>query len=358
MDAARLVGEAAALIEAGRLDDAEALLAAARALDPLDPAVAYRQGLIELDRGRAAAALVEFDRALSFDDANARAHNNRGSALLLLGRVSEAEAAFRGALERDSRLTPPRLNLARLLEQQGHAGAAATLYRDAIRAGIDVGVFTHHLAALEGTAPLQADASWVRATFDNFAPAFDHQLREVLAYRVPEELAALLLEYTADESEILDLGCGTGLVGAALAGSGRRVRGVDLSEKMLALARERGVYAQLACAEVHEFLAAAPTHGLDAVVAADLFIYIGALEQMFAAVARVLRPAGAFAFSVEETVDADYRLLATGRYAQSHDYVSRLAASDFDQIVAPALTLRTENGAPVAGRLYLFRRRG
>ncbi|MFN0162746.1 MAG: methyltransferase domain-containing protein, partial [Burkholderiales bacterium] len=355
---ASLVREAAALIEAGHLDQAEAKLATARALDPLNPAVAYRQGLIELDRGRAATAIIEFDRALSFDNSDARSHNNRGSALLLLGRAAEAEAAFRAALTHDSRLTPPRLNLTRLLEEQGHASAAATLYRDAIAAGIDAGVFAHHLAALEGAAPPQADASWVRTTFDNFAPAFDHQLRDVLAYRVPEELAALFLRHSAGEKEFLDLGCGTGLVGAALAGPGRRMHGVDLSEKMLALARARGAYSQLACTEVHAFLDATPARSFDAVFAADLFIYIGALDRLFSAVARVLRSGGAFAFSTEEIADADYRLLGTGRYAQSKDYVMRLAAPGFESIAAPALTLRTENGAPVAGRLYLFKRRG
>ncbi|MGH8765375.1 MAG: hypothetical protein ACRET8_06630, partial [Burkholderiales bacterium] len=56
------------------------------------------------------------------------------------------------------------------------------------------------------------------------------------------------------------------------------------------------------------------------------FIYIGDLLPIFEAVARTLAPAGLFAFSVEILADGDYRLLPTGRYAQSREYLRALAA--------------------------------
>ena len=42
--------------------------------------------------------------------------------------------------------------------------------------------------------------------------------------------------------DVLDAGCGTGLCGPLLAPYARRLIGVDLSEGMLALAKEKHVY--------------------------------------------------------------------------------------------------------------------
>ena len=52
---------------------------------------------------------------------------------------------------------------------------------------------------------------------------------------------------------MLDVGCGTGRFAAALAERGSRVWGVDPSEEMVALARERGVNAKVARAEALPF---------------------------------------------------------------------------------------------------------
>ena len=42
---------------------------------------------------------------------------------------------------------------------------------------------------------------------------------------------------------VLDVGCGTGTMSLALAAAGARVKGVDISKPMLALARERATQA-------------------------------------------------------------------------------------------------------------------
>jgi predicted TPR repeat methyltransferase len=57
-----------------------------------------------------------------------------------------------------------------------------------------------------------------------------------------------------------------------------------------------------------------------------VFIYLGDLDAVFAAVARALVPGGLFAFSVEGADGDGYRLLLSGRYAHSIPYLRALAA--------------------------------
>ena len=52
------------------------------------------------------------------------------------------------------------------------------------------------------------------------------------------------------EGDVVDLGCGSGVMGAALAGLGRRVCGVDASPAMLEEARQTGQYADLTEADI------------------------------------------------------------------------------------------------------------
>lgn len=353
-EAMRHCDEGFALLESGRFSDAEARLLQARALAPDHPKVHFRMALLYVDTGRPDAALAALDRSLELDPDDARAHNNRGSALQLLGREAEAERAFRRALDLAPDLAQPYLNLGHLLEKRGDAFEAVALYERAIARGLDPASFGHHVAAALGKPANRAPDTWVRTTFDNFAPIFDARL-QALEYDAPQRLASMLHAHVAGPVDILDLGCGTGQCGVALARISRHLTGVDLSEKMLAQARTHGVYDALRVSEIGAWLADAPAAHFDVVVAADVFIYIGALEQVFRDVARTLRPDGWFAFSVEETAAADYALQRSGRFAQSQAYIARLAGASFTIVAAAPAVIRKESGVPLAGRLYLLR---
>lgn len=355
-EAERLCEEGYALLEAGRFEEAHALLARARSLAPSNPLIHYRLGLLFSDTGRPREALDALDSALSLQPDNARAHNNRGSSLQLLGRTAEAEKAFQRALELGPDLELPYLNLGKLLEQQGKMREAVELYERAIAHGLNAGLFSHYLAAASGQVTQRAPDHWVRATFDNFAPTFDTHLR-TLGYEVPRKLAAMLQSRTSGALEILDLGCGTGQCGLSLAKQKRHLVGVDLSEKMLVRARACGLYDELHLGEVFVWLCGAATARFDVVIAADVLIYIGALEELFREVARVVRTGGWFAFSTEECEVTDYTLLPTGRYAQSKAYIMRLANAAFTIVDAIPAVIRIESGTPLPGRLYLLQKR-
>ena len=85
-----------------------------------------------------------------------------------------------------------------------------------------------------------------RALYDDWSASYDQEVSEN-GYATPGRTAALLAGVlTPHDAPILDFGCGTGLSGAAMAGVGFAViDGVDISERMLATARARGVYRDL-----------------------------------------------------------------------------------------------------------------
>ena len=125
---------------------------------------------------------------------------------------------------------------------------------------------------------------------------------------------------------------------------------------MLALSRSRNVYDALVLAEVNGWLRKAESASLDVAIAADVFIYIGALEILFTEAARALRPSGWLVFSTEECVDDDFVLRPSGRYAQSEAYIRRLAHPTFAVREAESTVLRLEGTTPTLGRLFLLQR--
>jgi tetratricopeptide (TPR) repeat protein len=89
---------------------AQALILEARRLEPSNPETFTQMGALLLERNPAR-ALAEFDQALRLLPRSPDAHSNRGTALYLLGRTPEAEAAFVRALELDPAHKNARHNL-------------------------------------------------------------------------------------------------------------------------------------------------------------------------------------------------------------------------------------------------------
>jgi len=158
---------------------------------------------------------------------------------------------------------------------------------------------------------------------------------------------------------VVDLGCGTGLVGTALAVSGAEIIGVDLSPRMLQIAANCGAYTHLELGELVEVLGRMPADSVLTVLAADVFIYVGNLEAVFGEVARVLAPGGLFAMSVEGLDEGSYQLRPTGRYAQSADYLSRLSAQcGLHKRYLERTRIRREGSTRIEGWIALFAKPG
>jgi predicted TPR repeat methyltransferase len=160
--------------------------------------------------------------------------------------------------------------------------------------------------------------TYVRRLFDQHAPEFEQSLVDRLGYRGPAIVMEALAAVNGGRlrfGSVLDLGCGTGLMGAAIRPFCDWLAGVDLSPAMIERARGKGLYDRLAAGELSEYLAdhAGAQHHL--VLAADVFVYCGELAPIAAGVARALTPGGRFAFTVETHDGPGVRLQPTLRYA-------------------------------------------
>ncbi len=354
--AADWLAEGNAHYDAQAWKEAGAAIEKSLALDPRQANAWYRLGNVREELGQdGLTAAACFEKAVALDPSHARAWNNLGSAQQRLGLGDQAVASYQRAMQVDPTLAQACLNLGRLAGTRGDHALAAECFRAGMLHHPGDPTFEHLSAASAGHSTARAPEGYVTNLFDSVAGQFERHLVEELEYQVPEELAKLVRPELEANACVIDLGCGTGLVGAALAGTGARVIGVDLSPRMIEIAARRGVYATLEKGDLAEILARIQAGSVQAVLAADVFIYIGDLAAIFAAVGRVLAPQGLFAFSVEGLEGGTYRLQPTGRYAQSLDYLRSLAAQSglAEQSLERAL-IRREGRGHAEGWLALF----
>jgi predicted TPR repeat methyltransferase len=205
------------------------------------------------------------------------------------------------------------------------------------------------------TTPAMSEA-YVRRLFDQYAARFDTALTERLAYRGPAVLREAV-EHAVHASQrqvrfcsVLDLGCGTGLAGAAFAPLADWLVGVDLSPAMIAQAESKQLYDRLVTGELAAFLKETLDKGesYDLVVAADVFVYVNDLGPVLAAAAKVLAPSGVLAFTVETHADGGVKLLQTLRYAHSEPYIRRaVTEAGLTAASLAKAAVRSEKGVPV-----------
>ncbi len=101
--------------------------------------------------------------------------------------------------------------------------------------------------------------------------------------------------------EVLDLGCGEGTMARVLARRGARITGIDLSEAMIALARDEETTCPLGIRyQVDDLskLTSLDDGSFDLAISTMALMNCSNLAAAIAAVARVLEPGGGLAFSV------------------------------------------------------------
>ncbi|MGN6549165.1 MAG: class I SAM-dependent DNA methyltransferase [Pararhizobium sp.] len=257
-------------------------------------------------------------------------------------------------------------NRALSLEKAGDLDAAAAAYAEVLALDPeDHGGAAVRLASMgRGDTPPRAPQAYVTTLFDQHAEVFDTVLVEDLGYCVPlllrQRLQALGL---GPFHRLLDLGCGTGLTGGALRDMAGHITGVDLSEEMVAMADDREVYDDLYVGDIVDFVAEDDETPWDLVTATDVLPYLGELEPLLAGVARCTGAGSLFAFSSETLPEAalagrPYMVGPHQRFAHAEGYLrSTLDAAGLEWVESTLITVRYENGEPIAGHLVIARRR-
>lgn len=321
-EAQDLMGEVAQAT--GALDIAETCFARAVALGPITADRLLRWARTLALGGNPQKAEATLQRALVFRPGDPTIQCELGDVQLALGKTQLALKSFEAAIK-----TSP-----------GHA------YAD------------HMASALRGSG--HGSDAYVAGLFDGYADYFDEHLTGKLHYRVPQALMERLNRHRPRFGNVLDIGCGTGLVGAALGSKATTIDGIDLAPKMVEKARARGIYRHLAVGDATTTISSDPDlrGPYDLVVAADVFIYVGGIESLLAAMVEALASDGLIAFSVETSANDDVEIRPSGRFAHSDAYIAQMAAlhglmildrSDHD--------IRFERDRPIAGAIYILARR-
>lgn len=334
----------------------------------LNPQAAYycNQGTVYRALGRLEEAADSYRHGLELQPEDALTHYNLGVALSELEQIAPAIASFQRAVALNPNLAEAHYNLGVQLKKCGEHAAALACFEQVLRLAPDNRQAAYFAAMLSGASQEQAPDSYVAGVFDHAAATFDQHLVQDLHYDTPQRLLELITQTLHPQPascDVLDLGCGTGLMGQALAPYARTLTGVDLSPKMLAKAQARGLYQRLEQAELTAMMAGETPHSYHLIVAADVFIYAGKLDAIFAEARRLLRDDGLFAFSVE-ALDAlpkakpgqDYRLNPNGRFAHALAYIQTQAMQNhFEVCSATQSNGRQESNQPVAFWLILLR---
>lgn len=344
------------LHEQGLCDEAVEAYKRQIELEPTLPTGPNNLGIILKEKGEVAEAITLFQRALELDKNHLPATLNLGYAYLTQEDLPAAATAFETAAKLAPKNSEPLRVLAHIYRIVADDDKTLATYQRWLAIEPNCGIAQHMLNAYTSEqSPARATDEFVREEFDRFADSFDEKL-SLLKYCAPELVCREVQRHfpTPDRSlDILDAGCGTGLVGIELRPFARTLTGVDLSGGMLAQARLRNIYDELVERELVTFLKGTP-EAFDLITVIETLIYFGDLQEPLKVFAAALRPDGNLVFTLESAEDpaTEFRLMRSGRYVHGQKYIEDcLSAAGFADPEIVEVELREEKGKSVHGFL-------
>lgn len=259
----------------------------------------------------------------------------------------------------------------RAQEALGRHEEAATAWRQCLEADPGDRLGARLDLARIGAIPAEEATSeeFSGMLFDGYAERFDSHLVGHLHYNGPALLVDALASACNNAGEpfrfdtVFDLGCGTGLMGEAIRAQAGFLAGCDVSARMVERARAKAapsgapLYDKLAVAGLTDFLASRPDSAADLVIAADVFVYVGDIAPAFAQSARVLKPGGLLAFTVQTHDGEGVIVGADRRFAHAEGWLrERLEETGLHPTTVIFASARQDRGVPVPGLVVLARK--
>ena len=134
--------------------------------------------------------------------------------------------------------------------------------------------------------------------YKTWASTYDDDFAKQNDYRSPIEIAKYYAQYSNDEdTPILDVGAGTGLIGECLNLNSKEIDAIDISPEMLNIARTKNCYSEIIEADLTKRLLINDNH-YGAIVSAGTFTHGHVGPNVLDELLRVVRPGGLFIFTV------------------------------------------------------------
>ncbi|MGQ8880427.1 tetratricopeptide repeat protein [Delftia sp. NA_296.1] len=210
----------------------------------------------------------------------------------------------------------------------------------------------YYAALARAETPQHIPVGMHQAMFDEMAERFDRHLVLGLNYQLPKIVAGqLIARHPEKDFNLLDLGCGTGLLGLFLGPMQGYLIGVDSSLKMIEEAAKHGVYDRFHNVDLLGALQNTPANEYDVLTLLDVLIYIGDPQLVIPNAARILKTGGEFIFSCETAPEEgpDLVLQPSQRYAHKRSHIEAMCKQAGFSVSTEELVLRQEGGEPVQG---------
>ncbi len=146
----------------------------------------------------------------------------------------------------------------------------------------------------------------LQVVYKEWATAYDHDNDNLLGTVSQPLSVQIFQEYIKDKSlRIIDVGCGTGLVGVELEKGGfSNFDGIDISQEMIDIAKQRG-YAQLFIGSLNVSLPC-ENNEYDAAFCVGVFTHGHVGSNRLDELVRIVKPGGIICFTVNEGVYDSY----------------------------------------------------
>ena len=342
--------------EQGKLEEALEDYNKVLALKPDWADTHYNVGIALKEQGKLDGAIEAYNRALALKPDFADVYNNMGNALQEQGNLEEAIEAYNEALAIKPDDAEAYNNMGNALQGQGKLEEAIEAYNKALSITPDYAEAKHMLAALIGETTNGPPREYLENLFDKYAVRFESSLVGDLEYCIPRTLTDIILKQSSNRSlgSVLDLGCGTGLVGDEVKRFCENLEGIDLSKLMLEQTRLKNVYDKLTHSDIIEYLSNEELN-FDYFISTDVFIYVGNLTEVFRFIKSRNKRPGKLTFSTEHTEKDGFQLQKTGRYTHSKSYIEGLC-SEFKYTIShfSMSNLRKEKDQFLTGGLYVL----
>ena len=139
--------------------------------------------------------------------------------------------------------------------------------------------------------------------FNNeFASKYDDLVEKQNWYGA-EILLGMIFDYLKAKDKILDIGIGTGLSATGFHALGLDVYGLDYSNEMLEVCRQKDIAVDLKQFDLNDTPLPYASNFFDHISANAILYFIDKLDNLFEEISRIIKAKGIWAFIIEENID-------------------------------------------------------